>query len=536
MMKNEILKVETSSRTPTIKPTPSEEEPASHSRERANAARRRNAQKSTGPRTRAGKRRVAVNACQHGLYASAVHRSLLALGDSPDDFRDQLQAFINDFGPAGRTEHMLIEHIALLELERQRVLRSMWGLQQRAREEFQLERRRNAREVGSTSYAGGTDKEMLERGLANLPDSADKLGQQEEYWDVIRERVEQGDFSQDLEPVLRALYGSKPSSRGASVESLYHDLAKRHKAGRPIKIKDKSDPDYHKYQLLQQLVLEEARNVMENWQDYFEQNIEVRPAMLDALLVPESSKYALILRHMSAIDRQMERKIRLLFDVQDRRRAYESVGFHPASGGSVGVQPATRRKSRGSDGFQPAPSGSAGFQPASGNHAGGSASIQPTQNREPDRHTELTPSSLSSRAPGQSAPIATPSSLQPNDADTIKNEGTKLPSPVISAGVQFPNVEERRGVSLPHGVRSRIEVHGHDGQVHEEVQPDWQPGVLFIGGIAIPPEYLEPWATPMPNGTPMKCASIKNEGTKLPSSLISAAMQLPNAGASHGVA
>jgi hypothetical protein len=39
--------------------TPSEEEPASHCRERVNAARRRNAQKSTGPRTRAGKRRVA---------------------------------------------------------------------------------------------------------------------------------------------------------------------------------------------------------------------------------------------------------------------------------------------------------------------------------------------------------------------------------------------------------------------------------------------------------------------------------------------
>lgn len=51
------------------------------------AANRRNAQKSTGPKTKAGKRRVALNARRRGFAPPEIERQLLARGESPRDFR-----------------------------------------------------------------------------------------------------------------------------------------------------------------------------------------------------------------------------------------------------------------------------------------------------------------------------------------------------------------------------------------------------------------------------------------------------------------
>jgi len=434
----------------------------SHKRKRANAARRRNAQKSTGPRTPSGKRRVANNPYQHGLYVESVKRSLLALEENPEGFRDQLLALVTDLKPVGRAEHMIIEHIALLELERQRVLRALWGLQQQAREDFQLDRRRNARGVGSDSYSSGTDKEMLERGLANLPESADNLGQQEEYWNIIREHAEQGDFSQELEPLFRAIYGLQPSSRGSSIISLYHDLAERQRAGNPVRPDDESDPDHQRYVLLRLLILEEERNLMEASQDYFKRQIDVTPAMLDALLVPESNKYALILRHMNSIDRQMERKLKMLFQLQDRRKA-GTAGFDPSP--EYGED-----ENAVSSAFQPDPAGSAGFEPGPEDGEddslagappveGGSQfqsapeeeeDVTPDSNPAPadetDKPTELTQSGTVE--PACDGPRCTPPLLKANDANNIKNEGTKLPSSLLSAVTHAPNLGSRHGLHL----------------------------------------------------------------------------------------
>ena len=51
------------------------------------AANRRNAQKSTGPKTKAGKRRVALNARRLGFAPPKIERQLRARGEDPRDFR-----------------------------------------------------------------------------------------------------------------------------------------------------------------------------------------------------------------------------------------------------------------------------------------------------------------------------------------------------------------------------------------------------------------------------------------------------------------
>ena len=51
------------------------------------AANRRNARKSTGPKTKAGKRRVALNARRLDFAPPEIEQQLRARGEDPRDFR-----------------------------------------------------------------------------------------------------------------------------------------------------------------------------------------------------------------------------------------------------------------------------------------------------------------------------------------------------------------------------------------------------------------------------------------------------------------
>jgi len=52
------------------------------------AANRRNALKSSGPRTVAGKRRAALNGMERGLCSEELEKQLQARGQDPREFRD----------------------------------------------------------------------------------------------------------------------------------------------------------------------------------------------------------------------------------------------------------------------------------------------------------------------------------------------------------------------------------------------------------------------------------------------------------------
>ncbi len=75
------------------------------------AARRNNAQQSTGPRTAAGKRRSALNSLKHGRYAKASVRPILetivALGGDPKAFTSLLLGAIRSYAPVASPESQL---------------------------------------------------------------------------------------------------------------------------------------------------------------------------------------------------------------------------------------------------------------------------------------------------------------------------------------------------------------------------------------------------------------------------------------------
>jgi len=73
------------------------------------AANRRNALKSTGPKTAEGKAKVAQNALRHGLTAKHV----VCFDEKPQNFAAYYEALRRSFDPADEVEEHLVERIAL---------------------------------------------------------------------------------------------------------------------------------------------------------------------------------------------------------------------------------------------------------------------------------------------------------------------------------------------------------------------------------------------------------------------------------------
>lgn len=91
------------------------------------AANRRNALRSTGPRTPQGKKAVCWNALKHGLLAKEIVIPTGAARENPAEFHHLLAQLREYFHPAGTLEEILVEKIAACYWRLRRVLRSEAG-------------------------------------------------------------------------------------------------------------------------------------------------------------------------------------------------------------------------------------------------------------------------------------------------------------------------------------------------------------------------------------------------------------------------
>lgn len=88
------------------------------------AANRRNAQKSTGPKTKAGKRRVALNARRRGFAPPEIERQLRARGEDPRDFRRLHRDVAALFPPQDVTGEAAVRLLAMTWWEKARRIRN----------------------------------------------------------------------------------------------------------------------------------------------------------------------------------------------------------------------------------------------------------------------------------------------------------------------------------------------------------------------------------------------------------------------------
>ena len=91
------------------------------------AASRRNARRSTGPRSPAAKQNSKLNALKHGAYVSDENQrqAMQALGEDPEQFQSLTEELRSAFGPGDALWEKQIEDLAWLYWRRKRLERAL---------------------------------------------------------------------------------------------------------------------------------------------------------------------------------------------------------------------------------------------------------------------------------------------------------------------------------------------------------------------------------------------------------------------------
>lgn len=279
-------------------------------------ARRQNARKSTGPRTPKGKGRARLNALKYGILtqAQSFHASMIELGEDPGEFMRLLRGLLAARKPADAVEMMLVEDICILQWKKWRLDRAQTGVQARNLQALVAERRHRALQVGRDT-PDVSQAEALRAGLRRVINSPSKFEEILNDLEAVLELVKQNDISSDVENVLFTLYGEEPSLRGAQIINCVRELVN---ANEPV-----AEGESLRTQL--EIALhQEIRDVVEEYQLYLEEHVEISRAMRDAALAPTPSNWHVMIRHENALNRLIEQKLKLLQSIQNNRRREEN--------------------------------------------------------------------------------------------------------------------------------------------------------------------------------------------------------------------
>jgi hypothetical protein len=121
---------------------------------------RLNGSKSRGPITPEGKAKSAPNATRHGLRAQSV----IVTGESPDDFKILLDAYLDAFEPQGIVEYHAVESMAIARWRLDRIV----GIETNILRLHLADRRpvidRSFRNIGDNHRVAWVFKDLAERG------------------------------------------------------------------------------------------------------------------------------------------------------------------------------------------------------------------------------------------------------------------------------------------------------------------------------------------------------------------------------------
>ena len=398
------------------------------------AARRKNSRKSTGPRSCRGKRRSSRNALKHGLYSDVrffCQEAAMELGEDPNDFTRLYRALVEARPPANALEQVLIEDITVLIWKKARLERSESAVQVCNVRKHDLERLRQSiqvdRDVTSVSQA-----EVFEKGLRVMLDAPGKFEKVISMMAMLEDLTERHEFNDDMHRLLLALYGKEPTLRGAGLLNQFVKLRKMRREGQEFE---------NAKTVFGSMLADEHVDILEEYELYLHEHVENTRAARIAAMAPSTAQWAAIIRQQNALHRQMERKIRLLDEMQERRRRSASdlleklmpPGFH--GGGPAPTTPSPSSSEEGS------PS-----DPAPTTHSPSSSEEGSSSDPAPSAPSPSTPGVAHTSGRSLSGCMRpSPETEQPRDAD-MPNSGTPAP-PVESA----TNAGREHDLSAPQG-------------------------------------------------------------------------------------
>jgi hypothetical protein len=245
-----------------------------------------------------------------------------ALGEDPKKLQALTEELRSAFGPGDALFEKQVEDLAWLYWRRDRLERAQEGLKRRALQAIDDWQHRRRQEMARVTF-DASQHEMIEVDLADSTDRGVGLRKMLSYLELVREEVQQRTFRPRQYAVLESLYQGMKGWRQALIFTLLHRF------GDPMYL-DAQQADEEEqeslrkigfgyepageaeHQELQRLLEEEIASVKEEFAYAEKANEERASIEREACLAPEGETWRMMLRQEAALDRSIDRKVRIL--------------------------------------------------------------------------------------------------------------------------------------------------------------------------------------------------------------------------------
>jgi hypothetical protein len=270
-------------------------------------ANRRNARKSTGPRTTEGKAIVSMNAIKHGMLSRQVVVRGMQVHERPKEFQELRQRLWDELMPVGAVEEMLVDRIVTAHWRMRRAVRAECGEIALSVDGGHWERL-NKDPIDKALFA------MFSDPMTELGKSARGLSYLMHILEELRETVtREGGLTDAALGQLRRRFGERESSFGRELVKLREELSVN-----PGGLSPEALQAEQRERVLGRI--EGRMNLYRMLQEKCEEREEKEESARQAAqLLPESAILDKILRYEGKLERQLYRAMNQLERLQRRR-------------------------------------------------------------------------------------------------------------------------------------------------------------------------------------------------------------------------
>lgn len=295
------------------------------------AANRQNAQKSTGPRTAAGKRRASLNGYQHGLYAtldSQRREALEELRDDPGDFERLHQNLFAAWKPADAMQALVVADLADLYWKKLQLENT--ALHARLREKQYWDCDAEDRTLRSERVQENVGAIVTNSGYRGAVHSKACFDQACLWLDKIEESLNDHQQPDLIRDALNQLYGQSASERGRVIIRLFKQFTADI---------DGTDPSLAGK--LKVLLAAERATIIQEHNLARRREREALRESKPSLWEPGTPNWNLIVGMQSDLDREITQKVKLLIQL----RSLAQTGDGPETPREEGSEPVATDKS-----------------------------------------------------------------------------------------------------------------------------------------------------------------------------------------------
>jgi hypothetical protein len=276
------------------------------------AANRRNAQKSTGPRTPEGKRRASVHPRwhSHATPESEAFREMAMVGDEPELLGRLERDLTEAWQPTNAMQELIVADLAMLYFKKAALERTL--RLKRFLEVQQLAVAMQEHALGRDVVEQPIDSILLRQfGYRGAEPCQRAFEESQRLLDLLKDRVERRDWAGDLAPIMSALYGENSTVPAENIQRLFSALA-------AAQGQNGADGIETQVAELERLIAEQERACVAEEKSYLREQESLYNLRLGFQWAPITANWGAALQKDRMLDAAIEAKAKLLMRLQGR--------------------------------------------------------------------------------------------------------------------------------------------------------------------------------------------------------------------------